>query len=628
MKNSLKSLITPRKNDTLLPSYPLRFASMSTHTIPTTPFAFIFYFVKKQKVAFLLFVLTAMAWAVNDSFFPYFLKLLVNKITDFHGTPHEIFSLVSGLLLVIGLFWVFMELLLRTQGILQIYTYPHFRSSIRESVLEHVKTQSYRYFAEHFAGNMSKKISDLPTSSQAITEMVCFNFVTVITGIIVVLILMWNISWVFAGILLLWLCLHLGTTFLLLGKTNALWGKQADKLSVLNGKIVDILTNMSTVRLFARNHYEKNYVKSYQQEEIKAFQKALWVTEITRISLGISGLFLIFSMVSVLLYGYAKGWVSLGDFTQVGMQTFWLLGWVWFISYQLFVFTREMGTIRDALTLIKAQAEITDIPEAKALKVNHGEIVFNNVVFEYRKGRPVFDRLNITIKPGEKVGLVGFSGSGKTTFVNLILRYFDIKSGEILIDGQNIATVKQESLRENISMIPQEPILFHRTLRENIGYGNINAREEDIIEASKNAHCHEFVEQLEEGYDALVGERGIKLSGGQRQRIAIARALLENAPILILDEATASLDSVTEKLIHKGLDNLMQNKTTLVIAHRLSTLNSMDRILVFQDGKIVEEGTQEELLKQNGHFAHLWKMQSHGILVDEEEEEVQREPLE
>ncbi|QLH42303.1 MAG: ABC transporter ATP-binding protein [Coxiellaceae bacterium] len=390
----------------------------------------------------------------------------------------------------------------------------------------------------------------------------------------------------------------------------------ADSVSTMGGKIVDVLTNILNVRLFARAQFETEYLAKFQQDEIVKAKKAMWVTELTRIGLGISGLMLIFGMIFTLLYGWIHQWVTLGDFTQVGMQTFWVLGWVWYVSYQIALFAREAGTISDALSLVRQSHDIVDAKNAIKLVVPSGQIRFESVSFEYHKNRPVFSCLNVTIAAGQKVGLVGFSGSGKSTFVNLILRFYDVKSGRILIDGQDIAQVTQDSLRQQIAMIPQDPSLFHRSLLENIRYGRLDATDAEVMRAAKLAHCDEFIEKLDAGYDSLVGERGIKLSGGQRQRIAIARAILKNAPILILDEATSSLDSVTEKLIQESLQQIMQDKTTIVIAHRLSTLANMDRILVFDKGKIVEDGARVELLQANQHFTQLWNMQVDGFLPD------------
>lgn len=370
------------------------------------------------------------------------------------------------------------------------------------------------------------------------------------------------------------------------------------------------------MRLFARREYESQYLKKFQIDELKKARSAMWLIEKMRIFQGLAGLALIFSMIFTLIHGWVQGWVTLGDFTLIGMLSFWVLGMIWYLSYQVTIFVREIGTINEALSLISVGHAIVDAPQAKPLVVTKGEIRFDKVRFDYQKTNIVFKDLNVTLEAGKKIGLVGYSGAGKSTFVNLILRFYDINSGHILIDGQDIARVTQDSLRENIAMIPQEPSLFHRSLMENIRYGRLSASDEEVIAASKLAHCHEFIEKLPDGYEGLVGERGVKLSGGQRQRIAIARAVLKNAPILILDEATSALDSMTEKIIQESLRNLMQNRTAIVIAHRLSTLADMDRILVFHKGKIIEDGTWEELLKTQGHFAELWEMQMDGFLPE------------
>jgi ATP-binding cassette subfamily B protein len=263
--------------------------------------------------------------------------------------------------------------------------------------------------------------------------------------------------------------------------------------------------------------------------------------------------------------------------------------------------------------------EIRDVDGAKKIEVKEGEIIFNDITFGYSKDRNVFENLNVKINAHQKIGLVGYSGSGKSTFNNLILRLFDVQKGEILIDGQDIKTITQESLHKQIAVIPQEPMLFHRSVMENIRYGKLDATDEEVYEAARLAMAHAFIERLPQGYQSLVGERGVKLSGGQRQRIAIARAVLKNAPILLMDEATSALDSVTEKAIQTILDNLISQKTVLIIAHRLSTISHLERILVFHEGKIVEDGTHHELLEVNGYYAKMWHMQSDGFLPENEQ---------
>jgi len=329
---------------------------------------------------------------------------------------------------------------------------------------------------------------------------------------------------------------------------------------------------------------------------------------------------LVGAMLSGLIYGRLNNMVTVGDFALILTLSFTIAESIFNLGEEILRFAKEAGSCRQALNIIVEPHEIQDKPNAHELNVTQGKIVFDQVQFQYQGTDPLFENKTVTIEPGQKVGLVGHSGSGKSTFVNLILRLFDVSQGRILIDGQDIKEVTQTSLRKNIGMIPQDPSLFHRTLFENIQYGRVDASAEEVINAAKNAHAHEFIENLAQGYDSLVGERGVKLSGGQRQRIAIARAFLKNAPILILDEATSQLDSVTEQYIQESLWELMQNKTTIVIAHRLSTLLNMDRILVFNKGKIVEDGTHQELLAKNGMYATLWKAQVGGFLLDEEGE--------
>lgn len=584
--------------------------------LPNKPFPFIFKFVRQQWVKFSLIAFASIMWALNDSIYPFFLKNIVNALQSNQGDRTHIYGAVSTILFLLMAFWITSEIFNRMQGILQIYVWPRFRASMRESVFDYVKLHSHDYFSSNFAGNLAKKIADLPNSCQTMMEIICFQFITAGTGAILVLVMMWHIMPLFAEILLVWLCVHLGITFLFMRYGNTLWERHSESVSTLSGKIVDVFTNILTVRLFARGEYETKYLQSYQNDEIAKAKKAMWLIELMRIGLGLNGLFLIFGMVTTLLYGWVHHWVTIGDFTQIGMQSFWILGWVWFVCFQITVFARELGTVTDSLTLVKRGHDLVDSPDAKSIVIKNGEIEFKDVSFSYNKKENVFSHLNLTIPGGQKIGLVGFSGSGKSTFVNLILRFYDIQAGKILIDHHNIADMTQDSLRSQIAMIPQDPMLFHRTLMENIRYGREDASDEEVIEASKLAHCHEFIDKLDDKYHALVGERGIKLSGGQRQRIAIARAVLKNAPILILDEATSSLDSVTEKLIQESLHQLMQNKTTIVIAHRLSTLSDMDRILVFHQGKIVEDGTKQALLANGGHFQKLWNMQTDGYLPE------------
>ncbi len=585
-------------------------------SLPKNIASFIWYFIKKQPLGFFIVIATGVIWSINEMFFPYFIKWVINTIANYHGIPKLIYHVLWQPLLLFGALWVVMELSMRTQGMTLIYLFPKFRANIRETVFDYIRHHSHQYFTDNFAGSIAKKLSELPNSCQTLTEIMFFNFVPILLAFIIAFVLMANTKPLFAVLLLVWFIFHMGFTFIFMSSNNKKWGRHSDAVTTLSGKIVDILTNMLTVRVFARSKYESSYINQYQQDEMMKAHKALWSVELMRLFQGISAIVFMIATIGTLIHGWINGWVTIGDFSLIGMLAFWILGMIWYMSYQLMIFMRETATIREALNLVSVGHDIIDAAHATPLQVKSGEIVFNNVSFSYQAGRPVFSEFNLTIKPGQKVGLVGFSGSGKSTFVNLLLRFYDIQEGQILIDNQNINEVLQDSLREQIAMIPQDPTLFHRSLRENIGYGNLEATDEEIITASKLAHCHEFIKELPEGYDTLVGERGVKLSGGQRQRIAIARAIVKNAPILILDEATSSLDSITEKFIQQSLHDLMQHRTTIVVAHRLSTLADMDRIIVFDKGRVVEDGTIAELIAQQGHFAKLWQMQKDGFLPE------------
>lgn len=598
--------------------------------LPSTVSSFIWYFVKPLRYWFLAVICLSLIWATNEALFAYFIKWIVDELTTLN-TAQTIPLLAITPLVLIFICWTLMDIAMRVQGFVLRSVLPRFRASIRESVFAYVQQHSHQYFSERFAGKISNKLSDLPNASERIVETICVNCIPILFTLILALFLLWNTNPKFAVIMLIWFCLHMGALFAFAPYCNRLFADHADAVSTLNGKVVDCFTNIMNVRLFARIPFERKYFAKFQQEEINKSRKAALYIEIMRTIQGASGLFLIFTMLITLIKSWQQGIVTIGDFSLIAILSFNVLGMIWWLSFQIMQLFKEIGTLKAALSLVVKPLDIVDAADAKPLIVTKGEIKFDNVGFYYREHNRLFENKSVTIGAGEKVGLVGFSGAGKSTFVNLILRFYDVDKGAILIDGQDIKKVTLDSLYENIAMIPQDTSLFHRTLMENIRYGRVDATDEEVKKAAKLAHCHEFISKLPESYDALVGERGVKLSTGQRQRIAIARAILKNAPILILDEATASLDSVTEELIQESLEKLMQNKTTLVIAHRLSTLSHMDRILVFENGHIVESGTQTELLAKNGHFAKLWKMQTDGFLPDKyvtEQEQIEHLKLE
>lgn len=493
---------------------------------------------------------------------------------------------------------------------------PKIKNNIIESLFSYIHQSSVRFFQENFAGSISNNITLVADNVEKVVHTSLMYAIEMFVQLIIALIVMYFVNPIFALGLFIWVSCFLTSTALLSGRARNLSKDYAKSKSVLSGVVVDSLQSIGTSRLFARNEFETTYLQNYLLIMRQKFIAKEWFIFKIWFWQGLSITALIAFMLFFLLKFRTENLVSIGDFALI-------LGLVIFVTENMWDLTEHIDIINDAigqcnqsLKMLLVPLEIEDAPHAKTLKVTKGIIEFKNVQFHYKGTDPLFQNKSISILAGQNVGLVGYSGSGKSTFVNLILRLFDLTSGQILIDGQDIREVSQESLRSNIGMIPQDPALFHRTIMENIRYGRLEASDEEVIEAAKKAHAHDFIQKLPLKYDSMVGERGVKLSGGQRQRLSIARAILKNAPILILDEATSQLDSVTENDIQESLWQLMQGRTSLVIAHRLSTLLHMDRIMVFDKGKIVEDGSHPALLAKNGMYKSLWDTQVEGFLPD------------
>lgn len=595
-------------------------------SIPATVPSFLWHFAKKFRFYFLGFFFIGSIWALNVSLTPYAMKLIIDAVSESHSTPDSLFAAV----LLPAVFYVSLSLILgialRFHDWFCVRTFPQLKLDITEQVFKYVELHSYSYFQQNFSGSLGNKINDIARSSSNIITQLLDHFMVPALSLIMGSVTLFLVNPYFACLLWAWCIIFIGASIFLSTRAQKYSEAFSHARSTVIGKIVDSVSNILNVKLFARESFERRYLGIYLEDSLEKDQKCLWYLLKVKGFYAFTITLLTAGMMALLIYERSKNTITIGDFALVLTLNMYLIEEVFYLANQLVPFSEEVGTCKQALSIISPKHEIVDLPGAKALKVAKGEIVFDQVTFKYKKGQRVFENKSITILPGQKVGLVGFSGSGKSTFVNLILRFFDLNSGRILIDGQDIKNVTQESLRSQIALIPQDPVLFHRTLAQNIRYGRLDATEDDVIEASKKAHCHEFVEKMSEKYHTLVGERGIRLSGGQRQRIAIARAILKNAPILILDEATSSLDSVTENYIQESLNHLMEGRTTLVVAHRLSTLYHMDRVLVFNEGKIIEDGTHAELIEINGHYARLWGMQAGGFLkeaedADQEDEE-------
>lgn len=561
----------------------------------------------------------ALAWAIELSLNPYLLKMMIDRMSDIP------LSDIYAALLTPVLFY--MSLALVSSLINRFYDFawlninPPLKRHVGTILMDRMMQHAQHLFQDNFAGSLGNKIKDVMSGIPDLLKTFVDKFFSHSLALLIALGIIWTVNIKFAIALFLWVMVFLGGSFILSKRASELSEAAAEVRSTVVGSIVDILSNMISVRLFTNRNGEKSKLGLILDEYVKADQKRDWFFLKIHAFQGMS--FVIYQGVSLvwLVDGYQQGVVSPGDFALILMVNTSLVNILWSMSKDVASAAELYGNISQGLGIVLSPLEVADIPNAKPLVVRDGEIVFSRVHFRYRDAEPLFESKSVTILPGQKVGLVGYSGGGKTTFLNLILRLFDVTQGHILIDGQDIKEVDQDSLRANIGMIPQDPTLFHRSLKENIRYGRLDATDAEVYETSKRAHAHEFIELLPRGYDSLVGERGVKLSGGERQRIAIARAILKNAPILLLDEATSQLDSVTEGYIQEALWELMKGKTTIVIAHRLSTLLHMERLLVFDRGKIVEDGTHEELLAKKGLYKTLWDTQVGGFLPDSRDTE-------
>jgi ATP-binding cassette, subfamily B, bacterial len=579
---------------------------------------FVWQFMRLQKGTFFLIVfLDSFAWSLDALIWPYILHLVIDIFTRYEGDRLAAwdalkYPIIGGLCLV-----VYVETVSRSMGFLMAKAVPKLQANIRMAMFDHVQRHSPRYFNERFAGSLANKISDMTIQVELIIQQLYWPIIPTISTCILGSIFLWFINPIFTWILLAWTAVHLGVCLIFTRSVDAYEHRHSEARSTLQGKIVDSFTNNFAVNLFYHFKYERKIITPFQREEEITNQGARYYVEKMRCFLSLFYFVaVILGIFGSLLYLWVHNQITTGQVVQV-FTTMWSFAIIlWTVGAALPLLFQSFGVAKQAYTVMQDSQDMGDQKGAKELKISSGEIIFDNVTFHYDGEKKLFQNKHVQIRGSEKVGLVGYTGAGKSTFVNLILRLFPLHGGRISIDGQEIATITLESLRRQIALIPQDPILFHRTLRENISYGKPEATDEEIFHAARLAHCDEFIRNIPKGYNAKVGERGTKLSGGEKQRIAIARAILVDAPILILDEATSSLDSVTERYIQESLDKLMQNRTTIVIAHRLSTLSRMDRILVFDKGKIVEEGTHNALLQKEGLYAKMWNMQVGGFLPD------------
>ena len=596
-------------------------ASDQNENLPSNPFRFVLYYLRHYRWPLLAMVLLELGQAACQILIPKAVQLLIDSAALLRGRPDvSLWTELSGPIKFFVILNIGILIFSRSSGALLVMIGPSLRQRVRSSLYRYLQGHSQRYFMGNFAGSLSNRVSEVSMGVNHSLWTILFDFWPVTVTLVVSLVLLVQVHSGLALVLGLWTLGYVAVSYVLAMRCREYAKVFAASRSAVSGRIVDAVTNVMNSKLFARMDFERRHLRRYLDREVQAARRTFWFMERMRWFQFIATLSLQIGMIVYAARIWVEGGISVGSFAMVASLLLMVINDVRNLSRRFLEFFEYIGNITDGVGVIVRPHEITDAPHAGELTVTQGEIRFENVDFAYAAGIEVFRGLNLTIRPGERVGLVGFSGSGKSTFVNLVLRLYDIQGGKILIDGRDIREVTQNSLRRAVSMISQEPMLFHRSLRENVRYGALDASDEDVQDAARRAHAHDFIETLPQGYGALVGERGVRLSGGQRQRIAIARAVLKNAPIVIMDEATSSLDSVTERHIQESIQQLMQGRTSVVIAHRLSTISHLDRIVVFHAGQVVEDGTHAELLALNGHYARMWSMQAGGFLPENDEQ--------
>ncbi|MCC5632067.1 ABC transporter ATP-binding protein [Nostoc sphaeroides] len=582
--------------------------------LPATTFRFICYFVNQFRWWYVAMVILEVIHATCGIMLPYAIGEIIRGVTRSPGESKQIFDAVSQPLMLFTALSLGEVVFGRSAGLLQTILHPIHRQHIVRSLYAYLQHHSHRYLSSSFSGALAHRISETSLGVTQTMQMLITEFMPVIIVYTVTTILLYRVYPPLAGFVGMWAVLFISISFWLATRCRIYSRKAAAARSETTGIIVDAVTNLNSSRLFARLGFERRYLNEQLRDELKEVRKSNWYSERIRWFQFISAAVLKIGTLYYSLSLWSQGTIATADFVVATSLSLLIISEARNLSKRFLEFFEHVGNIANGVFTIVQPHEIIDRDSAIAHSITQGQIEFRQVNFSYSLGKKVFDNLSITIQPGQRVGLVGFSGSGKSSFVNLILRQFDPQSGQILIDGVDIRDMTQDALHSQISLIPQDPSLFHRTLIENIRYGRIDATNEEVVEAARQAYAHDFIAQIKEGYDSLVGERGVKLSGGQRQRIAIARVILKDAPILILDEATSSLDSITEKAIQDTLDLAMDGKTVIVVAHRLSTIAHLDRILVFDQGRIIEDGTHAKLLARRGAYYRLWKMQAGGFL--------------
>ncbi len=585
---------------------------MKNYTIKT--FQIFWQHTVKYKWAVLIVLISIIIGSVGSVIAPLFYREFFNILTstgDSLGKIRELELTLLKILIIYGISWTFWRL----STFFSSYFQTRVMADLAHTCFAYLHKHSVAFFNNNFVGALVKKVNRFSNSFEGITDLILWNVITLIINIsLIVIILSQRSLWLGLGVLI-WVLSYASFNY-----AFSLYKLKYDlRRSELNSKstgvLADTITNHLNIKLFTGYNREvDNFYKV--NDDLQKLRRFTW--DLGNIFEAAQALFNIFLEIGIFYLAiklWNRGIITVGDFVLIQAYIINIMMRLWDFGRMIRRYYEYIAEAQEMTEILETPHEITDQPGARDLQVGQGQIEFCKVNFNYRQTRKIITDLNLSIKPKEKVAIIGPSGSGKSTIVHILLRNYDLESGKILIDRQDIAHVTQESLWQSVALVNQDPILFHRTLKENIRYSRPQASDAEVIGAAKLANCHDFISNFSDQYDTYVGERGVKLSGGERQRVAMARAILKNAPILVLDEATSSLDSESEKLIQDALNNLMKDKTVIVIAHRLSTIMKMDRIIVLDKGLIVEQGSHQELIqKVGGLYKRLWEKQVGGFI--------------
>ncbi|QYK00234.1 ABC transporter ATP-binding protein [Shewanella psychrotolerans] len=586
---------------------------------PKGVYAFCRHYTKGFEIPLVIMSILTAALAILEVSLFAFMGDLVDLLAN--HTPETLFAEQGGKLLTMAILvlvvipaLVLLHALVVYQGLLG--NYP---MSIRWLAHRYLLKQSISFYQNDFAGRIATKVMQTSLAVRETVTKLLDVLVYILVYFLSMLVIIADADYRLMLPMLIWLGLYAGLQIYFLPKLKKVSTEQADARSSMTGRIVDSYTNIATVKLFSHTQKEAQYAKDSMSGFLDTVYRQMRLVTGINVSVQVINYLLAFTIAAVSIWLWRDSAITIGAIAVAVSLSLRLNGMSQWIMWEISSLFENIGTVADGMNTLSKPTTIQDSENATTLEVSEGKIDFDEVSFHYGEDTGVIEALNLNIKAGEKVGLVGRSGAGKSTLVNLLMRFYDVEKGSVAIDGQDIRTVTQDSLRSCIGMVTQDTSLLHRSIRDNIRYGRPDATDEDLDNAIKQAQAYDFIQSLSDpegnhGLDAQVGERGVKLSGGQRQRIAIARVLLKNAPILLLDEATSALDSEIEAAIQESLYQLMEGKTVIAIAHRLSTIAAMDRLIVLDQGKIVEQGSHQELIAQGGIYAQLWAHQTGGFL--------------